>query len=108
MSNATTACQLCGTTLTCTSDNACWCHSVQPDAGLLAWLKTAGREDACLCKACLAGRVPSPCLSICELSDAGEDCRGCGRTLDEIGAWGLMSSTERAAVWLRLNERNAQ
>jgi len=38
----------------------------------------------------------SPCIDICEL--AGDVCRGCGRSLDEITVWGSMSEPERRKV----------
>ena len=45
----------------------------------------------------------SPCIDICELAD--DVCRGCGRSLDEIAAWGGMSEAQRRAVMSGLPAR---
>jgi predicted Fe-S protein YdhL (DUF1289 family) len=34
-------------------------------------------------------------------------CKGCYRTLEEIGRWGSMSDAEREAIMARLAERKA-
>ncbi|AOL24288.1 hypothetical protein Ga0102493_11144 [Erythrobacter litoralis] len=39
--------------------------------------------------------VPSPCRKICQLSQDGQLCVGCGRTLGEITGWPTMTSDER-------------
>ncbi len=41
--------------------------------------------------------VASPCIGLCEV-DADGICRGCLRTLSEIGAWRDASDTERCAI----------
>lgn len=41
--------------------------------------------------------VSSPCIKLCIVDDDGL-CAGCGRTLDEIGRWSLMSEAERRAI----------
>ena len=46
----------------------------------------------------------SPCLKVC-LLDVGQECRGCRRTLAEIGAWSRMTLDERRAVNQRLGFR---
>ncbi|WP_299438282.1 DUF1289 domain-containing protein [uncultured Rhodospira sp.] len=46
--------------------------------------------------------VPSPCISVCRLDEAGAVCVGCGRTLAEIRDWKRMTSPQRRAVWARL------
>lgn len=46
----------------------------------------------------------SPCLKIC-LLDAGQECRGCRRTLAEIGGWSRMSLDQRRAVNARIGFR---
>ena len=37
----------------------------------------------------------SPCVDICKIDNTTRTCIGCGRTLDEIAAWGRMSNDER-------------
>jgi predicted Fe-S protein YdhL (DUF1289 family) len=44
-------------------------------------------------------RVPSPCVSICRMSEATGLCEGCLRTIDEIAAWGVLDDDARRAVW---------
>ena len=46
----------------------------------------------------------SPCTKVCVL-DAGGLCEGCGRTRDEIAAWGGLSEPQRRAIMATLPER---
>jgi uncharacterized protein len=41
--------------------------------------------------------VVSPCVGTCKL-DALQVCVGCGRTIEEIGAWFRASNEERRAI----------
>jgi predicted Fe-S protein YdhL (DUF1289 family) len=50
---------------------------------------------------------PSPCISICRMSDETTFCEGCWRTLDEIGDWVQRSADGKRAVWMRIGERLA-
>ncbi|MEQ6888550.1 DUF1289 domain-containing protein [Halomonas sp. CS7] len=47
-------------------------------------------------------RPASPCTKVCRIDEATDNCRGCGRTLDEIARWGSMNAEEREEVWQRL------
>ncbi|WP_372614810.1 DUF1289 domain-containing protein [Halomonas sp.] len=47
-------------------------------------------------------RPSSPCIQLCRIVPASQECEGCGRTLDEIARWGRMTDTEKASVWHRL------
>jgi hypothetical protein len=49
--------------------------------------------------------MESPCVKICTYDPGAKLCRGCGRTLEEIGAWLSMSDDERRAVMQKLPER---
>jgi uncharacterized protein len=49
--------------------------------------------------------APSPCNRICTLDRATGWCRGCGRTLAEIGAWRDAGDAEKRAILARLPER---
>jgi predicted Fe-S protein YdhL (DUF1289 family) len=49
--------------------------------------------------------MESPCIKICTYDSESGLCRGCGRTLDEIGAWFSMTDQERCAVMAQLPER---
>lgn len=46
--------------------------------------------------------IPSPCTKVCTIDARGVTCLGCGRTLDEIGRWGMMADHERLAIMARL------
>lgn len=49
-------------------------------------------------------RIDSPCVNICKI---GRDrhCKGCRRSIDEIGRWTSMTATERDAVMAALPGR---
>lgn len=42
--------------------------------------------------------VPSPCNSVCTIDSQTGRCAGCGRTLDEIARWSVMSDDEKRAI----------
>jgi hypothetical protein len=44
-----------------------------------------------------SSRPLSPCILICTLDDA-QRCLGCGRTLQQVSGWALMSAAEQWAV----------
>jgi predicted Fe-S protein YdhL (DUF1289 family) len=52
--------------------------------------------------------VPSPCTSVCKMSEASGLCGGCLRTLDEIAAWGSLDEAGKRKIWLRIEERCEQ
>ena len=47
--------------------------------------------------------VPSPCISLCQISKSENICLGCKRTIDEIRDWMVMSADEKRAVHARLD-----
>lgn len=47
----------------------------------------------------------SPCTKVCILDAASGLCQGCGRTRDEIAAWGLLSEPMRRAIMAGLATR---
>ncbi len=53
--------------------------------------------------------VASPCMSVCTMSTVAlgdlSVCEGCGRTLDEIATWSVMSDADKLAVWDALPAR---
>ena len=49
--------------------------------------------------------MESPCIKICTYDPESGLCHGCGRTLEEIGAWFSMTDAERRAVMIQLPER---
>ncbi len=52
--------------------------------------------------------MDTPCVKICTYDPGTGLCLGCGRTLEEIGAWYAMSDAERRAVIEQLPERLTQ
>ncbi len=52
--------------------------------------------------------IESPCVKICEIDPAREICRGCGRTLAEIGEWLRYSAAERRRIMRELPARLTQ
>lgn len=52
-----------------------------------------------------APKPSSPCTKVCVLDAPTGLCCGCGRTRDEIAAWGGMSEVERRAVMAGLEAR---
>ena len=45
-----------------------------------------------------AEAVETPCIGVCVMDWDHDICSGCGRTLEEIGDWALMSPAERREV----------
>jgi predicted Fe-S protein YdhL (DUF1289 family) len=48
----------------------------------------------------------TPCISVCVMDAAGF-CSGCGRTLEEIGAWPVLSDSGRRFIMKKLSARKA-
>lgn len=49
--------------------------------------------------------VPSPCLSVCRMSELTAWCEGCYRTLDEIGQWSSADGPAKRMIWGRIAQR---
>ncbi|WP_315833143.1 DUF1289 domain-containing protein [Bradyrhizobium prioriisuperbiae] len=49
--------------------------------------------------------IESPCIKVCILDAASGLCRGCARTLSEIGVWASMQDAERRAIMAALPDR---
>ncbi|RRD55948.1 DUF1289 domain-containing protein [Comamonadaceae bacterium OH2545_COT-014] len=54
----------------------------------------------------IPGSVPSPCVSVCRLTDDRRYCLGCFRSLDEIRAWKNLDDHGKKAVWQHIAERS--
>jgi uncharacterized protein len=50
--------------------------------------------------------ISTPCIGLCEIDKAAGLCRGCWRTLKEIGQWRRMSEDERLELMAILPERS--
>ncbi len=49
--------------------------------------------------------IPSPCISVCRMSEDRSHCEGCFRTIPEIRAWAQADSAGRLAIWAALAQR---
>lgn len=52
-----------------------------------------------------ASKPSSPCTKVCVLEGPSGLCIGCGRTREEIGAWGSMPEARRLAIMATLEAR---
>ena len=46
--------------------------------------------------------IDTPCIAICSTSQGDADCKGCGRTFEEVQRWTEMSPAEKRQVWRRI------
>ena len=44
----------------------------------------------------------APCIAICSTSQGDAECKGCGRTFDEVQHWPAMSPSEKRSTWRRI------
>ena len=51
--------------------------------------------------------IVSPCINVCILDEELGVCRGCARTLDEIGDWSRYHAAERERIMAELPARRA-
>ena len=49
--------------------------------------------------------MKTPCIKVCVMDLDTHLCKGCYRTLEEIGRWGSMSDGERQAIMSTLRQR---
>ncbi len=49
--------------------------------------------------------IPSPCTTVCVLDPVTGYCRGCLRTVTEIGRWPVADNEERLAILQQLKAR---
>ena len=49
-----------------------------------------------------ASTPDAPCIAICSTSQGDHECKGCGRTFDEVQHWTAMSPGQKRAVWRRI------
>ena len=49
--------------------------------------------------------VPSPCISVCRMTEAPCRCGGSFRTIDETRPWAAADSAQRRAIWVKLLQR---
>jgi predicted Fe-S protein YdhL (DUF1289 family) len=44
----------------------------------------------------------TPCIAICSTSQGDAECKGCGRSFDEVQRWTEMGPAAKRAVWRRI------
>ena len=49
--------------------------------------------------------IETPCINVCTMDPVTGCCLGCGRTIEEIAAWGMMRAKARARVMRELDAR---
>lgn len=49
--------------------------------------------------------APSPCISICRMSESTGLCKGCFRTRDEIAVWSSASNASKRRLWATIEQR---
>jgi predicted Fe-S protein YdhL (DUF1289 family) len=49
-----------------------------------------------------ASTPDAPCIAICSTSQGDQECKGCGRTFDEVQHWTAMSPGQKRVVWRRI------
>jgi predicted Fe-S protein YdhL (DUF1289 family) len=49
-----------------------------------------------------ATQPDTPCIAICSTSQGDPDCKGCGRSFEEVQRWTEMSPAEKRQVWRRI------
>jgi uncharacterized protein len=49
-----------------------------------------------------ASTPDAPCIAICSTSQGDAECKGCGRSFDEVQHWTAYSPGEKRAVWRRI------
>jgi predicted Fe-S protein YdhL (DUF1289 family) len=45
----------------------------------------------------------TPCIAICSTSQGDDQCKGCGRSFEEVQRWPAMTAGQKRAVWLRIS-----
>ena len=44
----------------------------------------------------------TPCIAICSTSQGDDQCKGCGRSFDEVQHWPALSPVEKRVTWRRI------
>ena len=61
-----------------------------PAAAKAAWL------------AWYATQPDTPCIAICSTSQGDDECKGCGRSFEEVQYWPEMTPAQKRATWRRI------
>ena len=44
----------------------------------------------------------TPCIAICSTSQGDDECKGCGRSFEEVQHWPAMTPVEKRVTWRRI------
>jgi predicted Fe-S protein YdhL (DUF1289 family) len=76
---------------------------------LLVYYRESTRDEASMPPGALAAWLAwyastpdAPCIAICSTSQGDAECKGCGRSFEEVQHWTAYSPTEKRAVWRRI------
>ncbi len=53
-------------------------------------------------------KLPSPCISICQIDPVSQNCMGCYRTRQEIARWPALTADEQQLLLQQLKQRRAE
>jgi len=53
-----------------------------------------------------ATQPDTPCIAICSTSQGDAQCKGCGRSEDEVRDWPHMTPGQKRAVWRRITQED--
>jgi uncharacterized protein len=53
----------------------------------------------------MTASIPSPCISICQMSLKTGLCTGCHRTIEEIAEWSTFSNGEKLLILEQIDQR---
>lgn len=49
----------------------------------------------------------TPCIAICSTSQGDDECKGCGRSFDEVQHWPAMTPGEKRSTWRRITMQDS-
>lgn len=52
-------------------------------------------------------RPDTPCIAICSTSQGDADCKGCGRSFEEVQRWTEMTPAQKRQVWRRITTQGS-
>jgi predicted Fe-S protein YdhL (DUF1289 family) len=53
-----------------------------------------------------ASTPDAPCIAICSTSQGDAECKGCGRSFEEVQHWQAFSPAQKRAVWRRITQES--
>ncbi len=77
--------------------------------GLMVYHREVECDDASMPKAAAAAWLEwyastpdAPCIAICSTSQGDAECKGCGRSFDEVKQWQVYTPGQKRQVWRRI------